>query len=842
MNFDLLDFQRHAAKEVLSRLARARFDHANHGVNSAFPLSATTGAGKTVIATAVIEAMLFGSAEFGVDADERATFLWVTDDPSLNRQTRNKMQVASDLISPVHLETLNESYFEPTLRPGRVYFLNIQQLSKNAQFANTAGDSMRTKTGWEIIGDTITSNDVDLYVIVDEAHRGMRAATDRASIVRQIIDGRPGITPPAPSVWGISATVDRFNEAMKGIADRTTYEPVDVSLEDVRDSGLVKNRIELAEPGETGTFTMTLLRSATQQAVIATERWAKYAADEPNEPLVEPALVVQVADSSTDEHLAEIVATIEDEWPTLGPHAIVNVFGEHTDRLIPGRTLRYIAPEKVEDDPHARVVLAKTAISTGWDCPRAEVLYSERAAEDATHIAQVVGRMVRQPLARRITTDEYLNSVWCYLPEFKLSAVAQIVGELNDPAGGGGVADVIGRAADYPRDAELADVFDLLESIPCLPKPDVLANPLRRAKALAKALTDTSNGSAIVPTANADLTSRLNQRIKGLLVEHETTVAAKVADLTTAQTRITSIDVGTQTTSKPAVITVDTAVQDLINDTRRTVATLREGVGKDFLRHQAATRGDDLDGARTELAALIAVDGVVDAIEQTAQEWVGIQLDTHRVVIKNTGGALRAQFLRIQGQASEPEATTIEMPDVARTSTHLTADADAPLLPTFTRHIFADPEHHRYPVKLNGWETTVLETELARKSTVAWYRNPSHGSAAAHRIAYRTTGGRWASLQPDFIVVSRNPAGDLEASIVDPHGDHLADARSKLRALAEFAQAHGDRYLRIDSITETDLGLRVLDLQRQDVRDAVNSYTDAQVTDLYNSNISNSYT
>ena len=60
--------------------------------------------------------------------------------------------------------------------------------------------------------------------------------------------------------------------------------------------------------------------------------------------------------------------------------------------------------------PTIRVVLAKEAISTGWDCPRAEVLYSERPASDATHIAQVIGRMVRQPLAHRIATDDALNS------------------------------------------------------------------------------------------------------------------------------------------------------------------------------------------------------------------------------------------------------------------------------------------------------------------------------------------------------------------------------------------------------------------------------------------------
>ena len=72
------------------------------------------------------------------------------------------------------------------------------------------------------------------------------------------------------------------------------------------------------------------------------------------------------------------------------------------------------------------MVLAKEAISTGWDCPRAEVLYSERPAKDSTHIAQVIGRMVRQPLAHRIATDDVLNTVSCYLPLFDRNALTSI--------------------------------------------------------------------------------------------------------------------------------------------------------------------------------------------------------------------------------------------------------------------------------------------------------------------------------------------------------------------------------------------------------------------------------
>ena len=88
MRYELRDYQRDAALEILKRLQRARRDWREDRDRSSFALSAITGSGKTVIATAVIEALLFGSTDLDTDADPRVAFLWITDDPALNRQTR----------------------------------------------------------------------------------------------------------------------------------------------------------------------------------------------------------------------------------------------------------------------------------------------------------------------------------------------------------------------------------------------------------------------------------------------------------------------------------------------------------------------------------------------------------------------------------------------------------------------------------------------------------------------------------------------------------------------------------------------------------------------------------
>ena len=71
---------------------------------------------------------MYGSADLDCDPDPDATFLWVTDDPALNRQTRNKMLAASDLLDPLRLTIVENDFLDSKLDPGRVYFLNIQKL------------------------------------------------------------------------------------------------------------------------------------------------------------------------------------------------------------------------------------------------------------------------------------------------------------------------------------------------------------------------------------------------------------------------------------------------------------------------------------------------------------------------------------------------------------------------------------------------------------------------------------------------------------------------------------------------------------------------------------------
>ena len=74
MRYELMGYQRDAAIVVANRIGLGRDLWESSRMPSSFALSAITGSGKTVIAAAVIEALLYGSSDLGVDPDPRRPF------------------------------------------------------------------------------------------------------------------------------------------------------------------------------------------------------------------------------------------------------------------------------------------------------------------------------------------------------------------------------------------------------------------------------------------------------------------------------------------------------------------------------------------------------------------------------------------------------------------------------------------------------------------------------------------------------------------------------------------------------------------------------------------------
>ena len=862
MRYTLKDYQDDAVADVLERLARARDDWHRWQSPVAFSLTATTGAGKTVMAAAVIEALFHGNPTLEFGPDPGAVVLWFTDDPSLNEQTRFRLLDASDQIAHSRLVVIENTFNRAKLDPGKVYFLNRQKLGSNSLLVRgTPGDSAaeaqrdflpmpdaRAYTMWDTLANTIADEQLTLYLILDEAHRGMkqpnarRDRAEKATIVQRLINGAKGV-PPLPIVWGISATVQRFNEAMERAEGRTTYPHVVVDPVRIQESGLLKDDIRLDFPTEAGEFSTVLLARATGKVREATDRWRAYAEREGmTADTVVPLLVVQVPNTPSDELLLSAITTIREAWPELDNRMMAHVFGDHAPINVGGFSVPHVRPETVQDRSSIRVLFAKDAISTGWDCPRAEVLVSFRPALDETHITQLLGRMVRTPLARRVPGDDMLNSVACLLPRFDrrtATRVAQtMMGEREadaDGTGGGTGRRVLLAPIDMVANSTIPEaVWEALVEVPSQTLPRRVARPVRRLTALAQALSR----DGLRKDARKDAYRKLFAKLDGLTAQHREEVAAASKAILEMQgeTLVARIAGGGTFEYLPFVAVADE--KSVEADFRAACRMLTADVARKYADHLSSAEEDD-DGlfeAHVRVAALAQVEEVPDALDREAERIAQNWFTDYRVAIKGLSDERQAVYDEIKSMSPQPSAIEIKRP---RIRTEETRDVDGNELATRNGHLMSDGRGD-FPIgSLNTWEIAVLDKEMARPGFQAWYRNPSRPSSDALAVAYQNARGEWRRMCPDFLFFH----GDGEmarVSIVDPHGPHLADALPKLRGLADFAAEYGASFHRIESVAQMpDDTLRVLDFADPSVREAVAGAVDAQT--LYDSDAATNY-
>ena len=863
MRFALKDYQGDAVGDVLRNLADARDDWHRRHRPVAFSLTATTGAGKTVMAAAVIEALFEGNDDFDFERDPGAVVLWFTDDPSLNEQTRFRLMEAGDRIGHSRLEVVENTFTQEKLEPGKVYFLNAQKLSRNSMLVRGAPEDeqdpliersvmpdARGFTMWDTIRNTIEDEQLTLYMILDEAHRGMkqRSASDRAersTIVTRLINGANG-DPPVPIVWGISATVDRFNQAMTKAEGRTSYPPIVVDSRRVQESGLLKDDIRLGFPVTSGQFDTVLLKQATRKAKEASALWRDYAAGEgDNTDLVLPLLVVQVPNTPSNEVLLSAFSAITDEWPELAPDAMAHVFGEHGVIELGGYVVPHVSPEKVQESTHIRVLFAKDAVSTGWDCPRAEVLVSFRAAQDKTYITQLLGRMVRTPLARRVPGNDLLNSVECVLPHFNRSTATTIAemmlgkkAEGDDGSGvtgGGDGRRVLFKPVDMQVNSAVPQsVWDAFDLLPCQTLPRRVAKPTKRLSALGQALSR----DRIRPHAREDAYTEMFAVLDGLMARHKDSIDEAISRIleVTGETIIAAVREGKVKAGEGfSEIADDRAVEAEFKAAGR---ALSPDIARKYAEHIAVPDGDDdgLFDAHVKVAAVAKVESVQADLDREADALTRKWLAEYRVAIKGLSDERRAVYDDIIAMSTEPQRTDILRP---RVRTEETEDADGHKVPVKSRHLMSDAEGN-FPIgTLNTWETSVLESEMKQPGFLAWYRNPSRASADSLAIAYKDGKGNWRRMCPDFIFFNGSD-DDVRVSIVDPHGFHFGDALPKLRGLADYAAQFGDEFHRIEAVAEmTDKRLRVLDIKSPTVRQAISEAKDPEA--LYLSNAATDY-
>ncbi len=841
MKINLRDFQEDARKKLRRKLHRAAENYAEEHESQIISFTAATGAGKTIILVSLVESVYNGDATY--PAQDDAIFVWLSDSPELNEQSRQKFSRYGDDSIGTRLVTITDEDFDAeTLDAGKIYFLNTQKLSRTSNL--TRESDTRQFTIWQTLQNTAAEKSARLCLIIDEAHRGATNRRETLTIMQKFIRGSEadGLK-PLPLVIGMSATIERFNALISDADLSTDY--CKVSNADVREAGLVKERIIVVYPEkDAGNRELSLLMAATQDWLNKCAHWRSYDAT------VKPVFIVQVqsgtGDNVSDTDLDACLKTIEAAvGESFQVGEVVHTFGETADLTLNGLRVVYKEPSKISGDDTIKVVLFKENLSTGWDCPRAETMMSFRRAADKTYIAQLIGRMIRTPLQRRIDTNETLNDVRLFLPNFDRETVNEIIDSLKGSELGA-ITDVNGQALG----AKTFETWTITLEPPAtnnLPQAEGLAlTPLELSKKIAainrKEVFDFLNALAL-PTYRAKPKKTVN-RLTALLD------LARL--LTWTQIHIDALDevidspvemIRAHVDALKAAGEYDEAIERLIKfKLAAHVIDVLDWTAHDFvsenlfaanesdterqfdfaaaklcdeaiaLRYLKKYGGDDLNAAKLEVILFAFDNACTDAVEKFAEKKYREYVAAYRSRFATADPEIRKSYDDISDSADEISEHNFELPQVM---TDLPRAEDGI---EYADHLFVDAQSRTARIKLNTWEASLLAEEQARNDFVCWLRNfdRKHWSLC---LPYQDEHGVWQGFYPDMIIVRRGVAGYV-ADILEPHDSTRRDNIGKARALAKYA-AENQALQRIQLIRQVNNVLRRLDMRRDDVREKV---------------------
>lgn len=845
MRTELFAFQEEAVNELRRRAAIAQDSYARYRIPQVISLQAPTGSGKTLMMTALIEAVYSGTEDFPAQRD--AVFVWLSDSPALNAQSMSKIIRKSDVIRPGQCIVVSDESFDMRiLDDGHIYFLNTQKLGRSGNLGRHS--DMRQFTVWETVENTSREKSGRFYVIIDEAHRGMqgREAGRATTIMQRFIKGSSDCgLKPVPVVIGMSATAERFNTLAGSTS--SSLQKVIVLPSDVRDSGLLKDRIIISYPKDPSRQNdMAVLQAACDEWREKCGRWSEYTKSEGIED-VRPVFLVQVQAGSGDKvsstNLAEVIAAIEERTgENFREHEAVHTFGSAGTLTLNGLKVHHADPERISDDTRIKLVFFKENLSTGWDCPRAETMMSFRRAEDATYIAQLLGRMIRTPLQRRIAADDSLNEVRLFLPYFDRETVRNVVDALQDTEGGEIPAVVDdeplgeGRYVSWtvhprrqagnvtlpgqimiPSDdmpGGNPPVFTRTITPHTLSQPQQTDPPSqqvdipglildraaitrfinsqayvtytvrrRKVKSYLKSLVSLAGLltiEGIFPEANEEVRREVTEMIHSYADDLRESGRYDALSRGITEFRLSSSVFDAFGGEAGCFRAGDIVAQSYTElDRREEAADVKMGMaGFPRAYGRRFASGRDYDTCKVDCVLFAEDDSCMAGLNDYAERKFHALDDEYRRVVAGKSERCRRDYDAIISDSDIVSKHSFRLPE------NFTARTDESGR-VYTDHLFADDDGNA-SISLNGWESGLIDEEEGRSDFVCWLRNPPR-QAWALCLPY-SAGKETRAFYPDFLIVRNDSRSGYVMDILEPHNPGYSDNLGKAKSLADYVR------------------------------------------------------
>ncbi len=932
MKISNIAFQQRAINDLRQRTAQAMDGYNRYHTPQVISYSAPTGAGKTIIMASLIERIFFGDGEYMEQPD--AIFVWLSDSPELNKQSKDKINTKSDRLLISQTVTISEESFnQRVLADGTVYFLNTQKLSTSSLLTKH-GDT-RQWTIWETFANTVAEKGSRLYFIIDEAHRGTqgKSATTATTIMQKFLKGsEEDHLPQMPVIIGVTATPERFDRLAAGLT--STVHKVVTTADEVRASGLLKDVIEIGYPSSVGNE-MAVLQTATDEWMDKCAHWEQYCREQ-HYAYVNPVLVVQVQNgtgnklSTTD--LDDCVRKIEQRrGRKFEKGEVVHTFGQTTGEvLMNGLAVPHEEPSRIADDRRIKVVFFKDNLSTGWDCPRAETMVSFRHASDATYIAQLLGRMIRTPMGMRIQVDESLNNVWLFLPFFDERTLHDVVEKIQSADGAGLPTNVEGQQIGsktvetltvrpqqkHPATANPVNSQPANSEIPTNTKTETLTTNDEIEPALplfSQSTTESLPGEELQPkaplavsnlskdtttvsspgtqeeepleSAEAEIieesidregiilavndmclqtydvrTVRINNYLKSYFAMAHFLVRTKL--YTTAVNEATNHVVGmmAQYVERLKEKGLYDELSEKVMQFRLNVESL-DVYGKTLQTHYGSlfsTTDLDLDRQLRQADAKLASEGLVnryvdkfhdeDNPSSAKVDVILFTMDSEQMAaledyangeFHRLCDQYRTQVVKLSTEHKNKYDDIVSNGDVV-TIHNFSLPTDILSIrdeggTSWPDHLYVNPYTREAIIKLNSWESAVIEEERRKDDYVCWVRNVSRSSWGLV-VPYEME-GKTCKAYPDFLIIRNDGNGSYLLDILEPHDPTRKDNLPKAKGFAKYA-AENPMVGRFQLIRQTSdasgLHYRRLDLAKSQIQEAVRkAMTDDELAHLF---------